>query len=327
MLKLHVLGVGDAFTERYHNACLCIEDPGSGLRLQIDCPPAFPRVLADHRARTGSDLSAANIDHLLLTHLHGDHCGGTEAFLYLRRFVLQKKPTLYGAAEVLSELWPTRLRGGMERLLLGAPEYSPEQIAARFARSARTADRAPEYSPEQIAARLARSAGAASRAPETVDPGGAAPEPFIDSPAREREMIEAPGPLKQLGLLDYTDRVDLQAGVTRLGPLLIERRFTRHHIPTTAIRVSLDRGPGRSRPLLGYSADTAFDPDLIAWLAEAELIIHETNFGVHTPLASLLQLPAEVRARMRLIHYPDLLAPETAPIECLREGQILQLGD
>ena len=25
-----------------------------GLRLQIDCPPAFPRVLADHRARTGS---------------------------------------------------------------------------------------------------------------------------------------------------------------------------------------------------------------------------------------------------------------------------------
>lgn len=303
MLKLHVLGVGDAFTERYHNACLCIEDPDSGLRLQIDCPPAFPRVLADHRARTGSDLSAANIDHLLLTHLHGDHCGGTEAFLYLRRFVLQKKPTLYGAAEVLSELWPTRLRGGMERLLLGAPEYSAEEIAARFA----------------------RPVGAAG-AQASAGPEAAAPEPFIDSPARERELIEAPGPLKQLGLLDYTDRVDLQAGVTRLGPLLIERRFTRHHIPTTAIRVSLDRGAGRSRPLFGYSADTAFDPDLIAWLAEAELIIHETNFGVHTPLAALLQLPAEVRARMRLIHYPDLLAPETAPIECLREGQILQLG-
>ena len=303
MLKLHVLGVGDAFTERYHNACLCIEEPSSGLRLQIDCPPAFPRVLADHRARSGSDLAAANIDHLLLTHLHGDHCGGTEAFLYMRRFILQNKPTLYGAAEVLSELWPTRLRGGMERLLLGAPEYSAEEIAARFAR-------------------LTRAAGAQASA----GPAAAAPEPFIDSPAREREMIEAPGPLKQLGLLDYTDRVDLQAGVTRLGPLLIERRFTRHHIPTTAIRVSLDRGAGRSRPLFGYSADTAFDPDLIAWLAEADLVIHETNFGVHTPLAALLKLPAELRARMRLIHYPDLLDPATAPIECLREGQILQLG-
>ncbi len=286
MLKLHVLGVGDAFTERYHNACLCIEEPSSGLRLQVDCPPAFPRVLADHRARSGSDLSAWNIDHLLLTHLHGDHCGGTEAFLYLRRFVLQKKPTLYGAAEVLSELWPTRLRGGMERLLLGAPEFTAAELAARL---------------------------------------GTAPT-ALDSPERERQMLQAPGPLKELGLLDYTDRVDLQPGVTRIGPLLIERRFTRHHIPTTAIRVSLDQGTARPRPLLGYSADTAFDPDLIAWLAEADLIIHETNFGVHTPLASLLQLPAALRSRMRLIHYPDLLDPDTSPIECLREGQILSLG-
>ena len=286
MLKLHVLGVGDAFTGRYHNACLCIEEPSSGLRLQVDCPPAFPRVLADHRARSGSDLSAWNIDHLLLTHLHGDHCGGTEAFLYLRRFVLQKKPTLYGAAEVLSELWPTRLRGGMERLLLGAPEFTAAELAARL---------------------------------------GTAPT-ALDSPERERQMLQAPGPLKELGLLDYTDRVDLQPGVTRIGPLLIERRFTRHHIPTTAIRVSLDQGTARPRPLLGYSADTAFDPDLIAWLAEADLIIHETNFGVHTPLASLLQLPAALRSRMRLIHYPDLLDPDTSPIECLREGQILSLG-
>lgn len=292
MLKLHVLGVGDAFTERYHNACLCIEEPSSGLRLQVDCPPAFPRVLADHRQRSGSDLSAANIDHLLLTHLHGDHCGGTEAFLYLRRFVLGKKPTLYGAAEVLSELWPTRLRGGMERLLLSVPAPDPATVAARFATP--TADR------------------------------GALP--FIDSPERERELITAPGPLKQLELLDYTDRVDLQTGGTRIGPLLIERRFTRHHIPTTAIRVSVDTGGARPRPLFGYSADTAFDPDLIAWLAEAELIIHETNFGVHTPLSSLLLLPAELRARMRLIHYPDLLDPDTSPITCLREGQVLTLG-
>lgn len=289
MLKLHVLGVGDAFTERYHNACLCIEEPQSGLRLQVDCPPAFPRVLADHRARSGSDLSVANIDHLLLTHLHGDHCGGTEAFLYMRRFILGKKPTLYGATEVLSELWPTRLRGGMERLLLSTPELDPSAVAAPFAAT-------PDSGPR-----------------------------FIDSTERAQQMLTAPGPLKQLELLDYTDRVDLDVGVTRVGPLRIERRFTRHHIPTTAIRVSLDQGGARSRPLFGYSADTAFDPDLIAWLAEAELIIHETNFGTHTPLASLLQLPAEVRARMRLIHYPDMLDPETAPIACLREGQVLTL--
>jgi hypothetical protein len=29
---------------------------------------------------------------------------------------------------------------------------------------------------------------------------------------------------------------------------------------------------------------------------------------------------------MRLIHYPDALDVETAPIRCLREGEILDLG-
>ena len=53
---------------------------------------------------------------------------------------------------------------------------------------------------------------------------------------------------------------------------------------------------------------------------------HETNFGIHTPLAALLDLPTEVRSRMRLIHYPDLLDPDTCPIPCLREGTVLQLG-
>ena len=285
MLKLHVLGVGDAFTERYHNACLCVEDPGSGLRLQIDCPPAFPRVLADHRARTGSDLSAANIDHLLLTHLHGDHCGGTEAYLYMRRFLVGKKPVLYGAPEVLDPLWPTRLAGGMEELLLDVPR---ETDAAAVA--------------DRIRAR--------------AEPGAARPD-------SSRERLGEPGPRRQLGLLDYTDRVDLGTAPTRIGPLRIERRFTRHHIPTTALRISIE---GRSRPLVGYSADTAFDPELIAWLAESELVIHETNHGVHTPLASLLLVPEAIRARMRLIHYPDQLDPDTAPIACLREGTVLEVG-
>jgi ribonuclease BN (tRNA processing enzyme) len=253
MLRVHVTGVGDAFTERYHNASLCLEHPGSGFRLQIDCPPAYPRVLADYRRDSGSDLEVGNIDHLLLTHLHGDHCGGTEAYLYMRRFLIGKKPLLVGAPEVIEDLWPGRLRGGMEELLL--------------------------------------------------------------APAKD-------GPRQRLGLLDYTDRLDLGSGATRVGPIEIERRFTIHHIPTTALRITV---AGAARPALSYSADTAFDPELIAWLAEADVVIHETNFGVHTPLASLAALPEALRARMRLIHYPDLLDPETAPIRCLRQGECLEI--
>jgi ribonuclease BN (tRNA processing enzyme) len=251
-LRVHVTGVGDAFTERYHNASLCLE--ADGLRLQIDCPPAFPRVLSDFRKAGGTDLSIANIDHLLLTHLHGDHCGGTEAYLYLRRFVVGRKPMLHGAQQVLDDLWPSRLSGGMRELLLEGRED---------------------------------------------------------------------GPRRQLGLSDYCQRQDLDRHRTRIGPFTIEHRFTIHHIPTTAQRVRHD---GDERPRLSYSADTAFDPQLISWMSGAEVLIHETNYGVHTPLQRLAELPPELRARMRLIHYPDLLDPHTAPIRCLREGETLEIG-
>jgi ribonuclease BN (tRNA processing enzyme) len=92
--------------------------------------------------------------------------------------------------------------------------------------------------------------------------------------------------------LPVDDRVEV-------GPFQIEVRRTIHHIPTTALRITAG---GRT---LAYSADTAFDPSLIAWLASADHVVHETNLGVHTPYASLAALPAGLRAKMSLIHYPD----------------------
>ena len=77
---------------------------------------------------------------------------------------------------------------------------------------------------------------------------------------------------------------------------------------------------------LGYSADTAFDPDLISFLSAADLIIHETNFGpAHTPYSSLAALPAELRSKMRLVHYPDSFDLASSNITPLLEGQILRV--
>jgi ribonuclease BN (tRNA processing enzyme) len=103
------------------------------------------------------------------------------------------------------------------------------------------------------------------------------------------------------------------------GPFRIESRLTIHHLPTTALRI---RAGGRT---LSYSADTAFDPALVAWLAESDLIVHETNYGVHTPYARLAVLPPELRARMRLVHYPDDFDLAASIIEPLIEGRVYSI--
>lgn len=126
---------------------------------------------------------------------------------------------------------------------------------------------------------------------------------------------------RDLGFDDYFELVPLSwSDAIAVGPFRIRARRTRHHVPTSAILVEAG---GRT---LGYSADTAFDPDLIEFLSAADLIIHETNLGpAHTPYERLAALPAELRARMRLIHYTDMFDLGASVITPLREGDVLRV--
>lgn len=125
---------------------------------------------------------------------------------------------------------------------------------------------------------------------------------------------EVPAPRAQ-GFEDYFEGQALDPeGVVEVGPFRIESRRTLHHVPTAALRVT---AAGRT---LGLSADTAYDPGLIEWLGEADLVVHETNLGAHTPYEKLAALPADLRARMRLVHYTDEFDTEASVIEPLRQG-------
>lgn len=245
---VRVVGVGDAFTAKYWNACLLIETDGQ--RILIDAPPALARALDALGERGGARVGLDDIDHVLITHLHGDHMGGLEQLLFWRRFVTRRPCALHASSEVLAGLWETRLRGGMDTLM---------------------------------------------------------------------DLSGAKHPLR---LEDYAELRPLPAAgaLTQIAGLSFEWRPTVHHIPTSALRISL----GRNR--FGYSADTAFDPSLISWLAESDGFLHETNLGVHTPIERLAELDASVRAKMRLIHYPDALDVEGAAITCAREGDRYEVG-
>jgi ribonuclease BN (tRNA processing enzyme) len=123
---------------------------------------------------------------------------------------------------------------------------------------------------------------------------------------------------------EYFDLIPLKTdGAVHLGPFAIECRPTIHPIPTTAFRITVG---GRT---LAFSADTAFDPTLIDWLAPADLIVHEANDDdgstVHTPYTQLAQLPASLRQRMRLIHYSDVFDLATSVIEPLQQGRCYYL--
>jgi ribonuclease BN (tRNA processing enzyme) len=131
---------------------------------------------------------------------------------------------------------------------------------------------------------------------------------------------DAAGP-RSVGPDDYFDLRPLSTErPTAFGPFSIECRRTVHHIPTFAMRVTAG---GRS---LGLSADTAYDPGLVDWLAEADLVVHETNLGLHTPYEKLVTLPEPVRKKLRLIHYPDDFDLDDGVIEPLRPGRLYVVG-
>lgn len=134
------------------------------------------------------------------------------------------------------------------------------------------------------------------------------------------EHLVVPGARSEMYLDDYfaVSVLDERAPVT-IGPFTVRCRSTFHHVPTFALKIEAG---GRS---VGYSADTAFDPGLITWLSDADLVVHETNLGLHTPYEPLAMLDDDLRRKMRLIAFPDGFDDEPRAIDCLHDGQVLSV--
>ena len=103
-----------------------------------------------------------------------------------------------------------------------------------------------------------------------------------------------------------------------IGPFEIISRPTLHHLPAMAMRIT------DGEVTLGYSCDTAWDRELITWLEDADVIIHESSLGpAHTPLSKLMELPEDLQKKILVIHYPDaLIGADIEPLRFAQEGMI-----
>jgi len=105
-----------------------------------------------------------------------------------------------------------------------------------------------------------------------------------------------------------------------VGPFRITCRRTIHSVPSIALKIGAD---GRT---LGYSADTQFDPKLLAWLADADVIIHEANSGfMHTSVADLMTADPAILAKLRIIHCSDQYDAAQSPLPMMRQGTLIAI--
>lgn len=106
-----VLGVGDTFSECYNSTALLLSC--EGVQLAIDCPDMYRRVLRQASERSGVALALSDIDHVLITHVHGDHMNGLEGVAFFKHFVDGRPLTLLTAPEVSAVIWEQRLKASM----------------------------------------------------------------------------------------------------------------------------------------------------------------------------------------------------------------------
>ncbi|MBM4100546.1 MAG: MBL fold metallo-hydrolase [Planctomycetes bacterium] len=135
-----VLGTGDAFSSKHFGSSAVVIAPEG--QVLIDAPDALMRALASASASSGVRLGPDGIDDILVTHIHGDHVNGLEAFGFWRwlewRRTGRTLPRLHTTNQVADRLWhrlaPAMDQGGTAALsdyfeLRVLPKSSPARIA------------------------------------------------------------------------------------------------------------------------------------------------------------------------------------------------------
>jgi ribonuclease BN (tRNA processing enzyme) len=130
-LQIVITGSGDAFSaQHYGSSAVALAPAGHVL---IDCPDPIHRAIREASLASGVRIDAASILDVIITHLHGDHVNGLEAFgfthwLLRRKDPYRPRPRVHAAAPVMDQLWQ-RLAPAMDQLgTVGLEEYFDPKV-------------------------------------------------------------------------------------------------------------------------------------------------------------------------------------------------------
>lgn len=104
-MKITMIGTGNAFAKTYYNNNALVET--EHIKLLIDCGITLPHALYQ------SGRTFADLDGVLISHIHADHIGGLEELAFQMMYTYARKPTLYIAEPLIEPLWNHSLRGGL----------------------------------------------------------------------------------------------------------------------------------------------------------------------------------------------------------------------
>ena len=259
---VQVLGIGNSGSALYYRSSFLIN--AGGKYTLVDCPDPIQKILRESSIKSGNKVVLQNIEDIIITHIHGDHCHGIESFgfeNYKNKHFGTKLnfPTIYTLD--IEGLW-NRFSGSMGTLV----------------------------------------------------------NPFTQKP--EQKQITDYFNIGKLNEIKNKNEIE-NKGITKINNLELKIYKTKHHEMKSFGFIA--KYEWRS---IGYSADTSFDPKLIKFMSDCDLIIHECNGtlpGIHTGYYELNSLPSEIRDKMYLIHCPDHFDRSGSKIKLLEEGKIIKL--
>jgi len=274
-IKLTFVGTGSAFAKKNYQNNLLIENCSESIL--IDCGSTAFRSLAEMKK------NPAGIKNIFISHLHADHCGGLEEAAFMHYFVF--RPMARKRYKELQEKFPFDPTKESKH---SGPELTEYGLLQR-------------YKDEDFKPTIISTINVLNNLWDNSLKGG------LNSIQYQLTLMEDYFKTEALVHNDKRHasftKCGLRFELVRTDHVYIEKKFD---VPSYGLIIENNAG----KQVL-YTGDTKFDYETFQWLFKnCDAIFHDCQLydqqaSVHATYNELKGLPADIKAKMWLMHYGD----------------------